>query len=176
MLFRSFRPFREAGEGALTQQQALLGLSGQEAQQEAFTAFESSPGQQFLRERGEQALLRNQAAIGGLGGGNVRSELQKQGIGFAQQDLQNQLARLASIAGQGQAATSSVAQLGGQNAANIGNLLTQGGQAQASGILGAQQARSQFAGTASTALGQYFGAKYKEQQDEKAQSSQVERL
>jgi len=133
------RPFREAGVQALEQQQALLGLSGQEAQQEAFATFESSPGQQFLRERGEQTLLRNQAAIGGLGGGNVRYELQREGIGFAQQDLQNQLARLASIAGQGQAATQNVGQFGAQTTGNVGKLLTQAGQAQASGIPGAQQ-------------------------------------
>ena len=129
-----FAPFREAGVSALEQQQALLGLSGVEAQQAAMGAFQESPGQAFLRERGEQAVTRQASAIGGLGGGQVRSELQRQGIGFAQQDLQNQLARLGSIAGQGQAATSNVAQLGGQSASNISGLLTQSGPAQAAGI------------------------------------------
>ena len=151
-------PFRQAGLGALEQQQALLGLSGTEAQQQAFQAFQESPGQAFLRERGEQSLLRSSAAIGGLGGGQVRSALQQQGIGFAQQDLQNQLARLGTIAGQGQAVTSNIAQLGAGTAANVGNLLQAGGQAQASGILGAQQARGQFtsqigAGLAGGAMG-----------------------
>ncbi len=145
-------PFREAGIGALGQQQALLGLSGQEAQQQAFQQFQESPGQAFLRERGEQALLRSSAAIGGLGGGQVRSALQQQGIGFAQQDLQNQLAKLGTIAGQGQAITSNVAQLGAGTAANIGNLLQAGGQAQAGGILGAQQAQGQFTGMLGSGL------------------------
>jgi len=139
-------PFRQAGLSALEQQQALMGLLGPEAQRAAFQQFQESPGQAFLRERGEQSLLRSSAAIGGLGGGNVRSALQQQGIGFAQQDLQNQLARLGSIAGQGQAVTSNIAQLGAGTSANIGNLLQAGGQAQASGILGAQQARGQFMG------------------------------
>lgn len=139
-----FAPFREAGVGALTEQQALLGLSGSGAQQEAFGRFAESPGQAFLRQRGEQSLLRNQAAIGGLGGGNVRSALQQQGIGFAQQDLQNQLARLSAISGSGQAATQNVAQLGAQTASNVGNLMTQSGQATAGGILGAGQAQQQF--------------------------------
>ena len=145
-------PFRQAGLGALEQQQALLGLSGQEAQQAAFQAFQESPGQAFLRERGEQSLLRSSAAIGGLGGGQVRSALQQQGIGFAQQDLQNQLARLGTIAGQGQAVTSNIAQLGAGTAANVGNLLQAGGQAQASGILGAQQAQGQFLGRIGSGL------------------------
>ncbi len=139
-------PFRQAGLSALGQQQALLGLSGQPAQQQAMDAFQESPGQAFLRQRGEQATLRNASAIGGLGGGEVRSELQRQGIGFAQQDLQNQLQRLGGIAGQGQVATSNVAQLGAQTSGNISNLLGNVGQAQAGGILGAGAAGSKFLG------------------------------
>jgi len=145
-------PFRQAGLGALEQQQALLGLSGQEAQDLAMQQFRESPGQQFIRQRQERALLRNQAAIGGLGGGNVRTALQQQAAGFAQQDFQNQLSRLGGIAGQGQVATTNIAQLGGQTATNIGNLLQAGGQAQASGILGAGAARSQFISQAGGAI------------------------
>ncbi len=137
-------PFRQAGLGALEQQQALLGLSGQAEQDQAFQQFNDSPGQQFIRDRQQRSLLRNQAAIGGLGGGNVRTALQQQAAGFAQQDLQNQLARLGSIAGQGQAATSNIAGLGANNAANIGNLMQASGQAQASGILGAGAAQSRL--------------------------------
>jgi hypothetical protein len=136
-------PFRQAGLGALEQQQALLGLSGSSAQQQAFDQFQQSPGQAFLQQRGQQALLRNSAAVGGLGGGQVRSELQQQGIGFAQQDLQNQLARLGSIAGQGQAITGNVANLGANTAGQIGQFGIQGAQAQASGILGARQIQAQ---------------------------------
>lgn len=156
-----FRPFREAGVSALGQQQALLGLSGRQAQQQAFQQFQESPGQAFLRERGEQALLRQSAAIGGLGGGQVRSALQQQGIGFAQQDLQNQLARLGAMAGQGQAVTGTVGQLGAQAATRGGMLGMQGAEAQASGILGAraiQQAQEQqTTGYLTSALG---GATY----------------
>lgn len=149
---QQIEPFRQAGLGALGQQQALLGLSGQQAQETALQNFQESPGQAFLRERGEQALLRNTSAIGGLGGGQVRSELQREGIGFAQGDLQNQLARLGSIAGQGQTATSNIAQLGAGTSANIGNLLQSQGQAQAGGILGAGAAQSRFIGQAGGAI------------------------
>jgi hypothetical protein len=132
-------PFREAGVSALQKQQALLGLSGVGAQKRAFDEFTTSPGQQFMQERARKALLRSSAAIGGLGGGNLKSELQQQAIGFGQQDLQSQLARLSGLSGAGQAAA-------GQTAENIGNLDLQSGQAQASGILGAQQAKSDFMG------------------------------
>ena len=131
---QSLQPFQQAGEAALTNQQALLGLSGQEEQAAAFANLEQSPGQQFLRDRAQKNLLRNSSAIGGLGGGNVRSALVQQGVGFAQQDLQNQFSRLGQLAGQGQAAATNIGQFGQQTAGNIGNALIAGGQARASGI------------------------------------------
>jgi hypothetical protein len=131
----NLQPSLEAGNLALEQQQALLGLSGTEQQQAAFTGLEQSPGQQFLRDRAQKNLVRNASAIGGLGGGNVRSALVQQGVGFAQQDLQNQFGRLGQLAGQGQAAGTAIGQFGQQTAGNIGNALLAGGDARASGIL-----------------------------------------
>lgn len=140
---------------------AFSKISAQEAQAQAFAKLQESPGQQFLRKRAQRNLVRNASAIGGLGGGNVRSALVEQGVGFAAQDLQNQFGRLGQLAGQGQAATTSVGQFGAQSAGNIANLNVAGSQARASGILGAQQARAQgqeqvaqFAGTALSALAQ----------------------
>lgn len=98
-------PFTEAGQQAVSQRSALLGLSGVESQQEAFSRFAESPGQTFLRERQERALLRNQAALGGLGGGNIRTALQEQAFGRAQTDLDQQLARLTGVAREGLTAT-----------------------------------------------------------------------
>lgn len=135
-------PFREAGIGALDQQQALLGLGGQEAQTAAFDAFAESPGQAFLRNRQQRALLRNQSAIGGLGGGNVRTALQEQAVGFASQDFGNQFNRLAGLSGSGQTATTNLGQFGQQASQQISNLTQQGAQAQASGVLGANQIRA----------------------------------
>ena len=157
----NLQPFQEAGVGALGQQQALLGLGGQEAQNQAFAAFNESPGQKFMRDRAQKNLLRNSSAIGGLGGGNVRSALVEQGAGFAQQDFNNQFGRLGQIAGQGQAATTNLGQFGAQSAGNIANLQQAGSQARASGILGGQQAESQFRsdliGLGGMALGAFGG-------------------
>jgi hypothetical protein len=131
-------------------------LSASEQQQQAFDQFNQSPGQQFLRDRAQKNLIRNQAAIGGLGGGNVRSALVQQGIGFAQQDFNNQFGRLGQMAGQGQAAATNVGQFGAQAAQSIGNNLVQSGQARASGILGAQQAKQQgFNNAVNLGMGAY---------------------
>jgi hypothetical protein len=105
-------PFRTAGVSATQEQQALLGLSGKDAQAEAMARFTESPGQQFLRERQEKALLRNAAAIGGLGGGNVRSALQEEAFGRAQTDLQNRLNQLSALGATGLTAAQGGIQMG----------------------------------------------------------------
>lgn len=157
-------PVIEARDQALAQQQALLGLSGTEAQQAAFAGLEQSPGQKFLRDRAQRNLVRNASAIGGLGGGNVRSALVQQGVGFAQQDIQNQFGRLAQVVAPGSAASANLGQFGTQAAGSIANLGLAGSEARASGILGAAgvapgvtsgllQLGGQFAGAAFGAPG-----------------------
>jgi len=138
----NLRPFLKAGQRALIEQRSLLGLNGEGRQQNAFDRFKDSPGQAFLRERGERALLQNQAAIGGLGGGNVRSALQEQGIGFANQQYTQYVNQLAGLSGGGQTAGVNIGVAGANAASNIGNALQSGGAARASGILGAQQANA----------------------------------
>ncbi len=137
------QPQIEAGNVARQQQMAMLGLLGPEAQAEAQSQFAESPGQQFIRERQQRALLRNQAAIGGLGGGNVKTALQQQEAGFAAQDFGNQFNRMSSLTGGAQTGSSQLAQQGMGMAGSIGDLLARSGQAQASGVLGAAQSKAQ---------------------------------
>jgi len=134
-------PFREAGVGALQEQQAMLGLLGPEEQAAAYGRIEESPAQQFLRGRQQRALLRTASATR-MGGGNLLTALQKQGMGFAQQDIENRFGRLSSLTGGGRAAAQNIAQYGQQTAQNVGQFGIQAAQAQASGLLGAQQAQA----------------------------------
>jgi len=150
-------PFVAQGESALQQQAALTGLGGQEQQQQAYQAFADSPGQQFLREQQERALLRNASAIGGLGGGNIRTALQQQAFGRAQTDIGQQFNRLASISGSAQTAATNLGQFGAQSAANIGQAQMAAGQARASGILGQSQALQQGLGSAAGIYAQQGG-------------------
>ncbi len=152
----SLRPSIEAGDLARQQQLALLGLSGTEAQQAAFTGLGDSPGQQFIRKRQERALVRNAAATGGLQGGNVLTALQEQAAGFASQDIQNQFGRLGQVAGQGQSAATATGQFGAQASGNIQQGLQAAGQARQSGILNQNQALQQTVGGLSNVAGQFF--------------------
>jgi hypothetical protein len=152
----------EGGNAAFAGQQALLGLSGQAEQEQAYGQLQESAGQRFLRDRQQKALLRNQSAIGGLGGGNVRTALQEQAMGFAQQDIQNQFGRLGQLAGQGQNAANTAGQLGTQTTGNIANLQGNQGAAQASGLLANTAANSAATGgllqLGGAALGGYLSS------------------
>lgn len=99
-------------------ERALSGALGPEAQRAEIQGFMESPGQQFLRGEQERALTRNAAAIGGLGGGRVRSALQEQALGRAATLQQQSLENLRSIAGRDL-----------QTQANVSNLLVNKGGA-----------------------------------------------
>lgn len=124
---QDFAPGIERGNLAGDRLSEFLGLRGAEAEQAALAGFTESPGQAFLRERGERSLLRNSAAIGGLGGGNVRTALQEQGIGLAGQFLGERKDRLAGLAGQGLGAVGQQAVVGGNISSNIANLFAERG-------------------------------------------------
>ena len=67
-----FRPYVEAGGGALARQLDLTGVSGPEAQQRAIQAIEMGPEFPAMTRQGEEAILQNEAATGGLLGWDAR--------------------------------------------------------------------------------------------------------
>ncbi|NBS27105.1 MAG: hypothetical protein EBS81_12510, partial [Gammaproteobacteria bacterium] len=73
----------------------------------------------YLQRQSERALTRQAAALGGLGGGNVRQDLVKLTADLYGQDYANQFARLGEIAQRGYGAAGTSAQLGGQQAGTI---------------------------------------------------------
>lgn len=73
------------------------------------------------------------------------------------QNKQNTFNMLSGVSGTGQAATSAGAQLGQQSTSNIGNYLTQGGNAQAAGIVGsANSIASGISGAGNAVQNQYW--------------------
>tara|TARA_R110000782_G_scaffold203610_1_gene292160 strand:- start:333 stop:1169 length:837 start_codon:yes stop_codon:yes gene_type:complete len=146
----TLRPAIEAGTQALSRQKALLGFGSPEEQSSAMSDFNESPAQQFIRQRQEKALLANASATGGLGGGNIQTALQEQAANIAGSQYGDYYNRLAGLSGTGQQAASTQGQLGANMVSNVQQGYNASGQAQASGILGAQQAN---AGLAQTAIG-----------------------
>lgn len=103
--------YQQGGEQAQRMNAALTGALGADAQAEAYAQFQEGPGQAYLREQAERGLTRNAAAIGGLGGGSVRSALQEQAIGMASQDFQNQFDRRNTVADRGLSAANTEAEI-----------------------------------------------------------------
>lgn len=116
---QEMRPYADAGLNALQQQAALITDPG---------SFEESAAQKFYRERQEQSLLRNQAAIGGLGGGNVRTALQEQAAGIAGQYRQQEIQNLGQLTGMGFQAGTNIANLSQQDRINLANIYERQGQ------------------------------------------------
>ena len=136
-------PWYATGLAAQQREGALTGALGPQAQAQAFEQYQASPGQKWLRGQQEQALLRNQAAIGGLGGGNVRTALQTQAANIAAQNYQQDLANLSNLSARGLgAATGQAGYLAGLGQ-NLG-ALTAGTGAQLSNL--ASQAGRDIAG------------------------------
>lgn len=168
-------PWLSAGQGALSNLQAIMAQPGQGWNQtfQAPTAAQAEqyPGYQFQLNQGEGALQNSAAAKGALYSGNTQEALANYAEQAGQSDYtnvynqafqqyqqsygenQNQLNRLAAVAGVGQTAASTLGSEGQATATNIGNTyLTTGAQqgqdiqnaaaATASGYVGAGNAVS----------------------------------
>lgn len=147
-------------EGQLATAQEGGGAAGPD-----YSAFFQSPGYQFRQDEGIRAIDRSASARGQLMSGGTLRELQRYGQGLASSEFGNYANRLSSLAGIGQTAAFGGGQLGAQaagqvgtSAANIGQSLMAGGTAQASGIVGANNAFQQgFGNIAANPMLQQWG-------------------
>lgn len=147
------QPYSQAGLGGLQSYLALLGQSGNEAQQAAIAGLEQTPGYQAQLGAGQRAILQNAAATGGLRGGNVQQGLAEFGSGLFGQYYQQQLDRLGQLQNQGLQTQTGLANLRAGQAANISNQYNMMGQAQGQGILAQQAAKQQGMSNLGSALG-----------------------
>tara|TARA_R110000796_G_scaffold4461_1_gene17302 strand:- start:83 stop:862 length:780 start_codon:yes stop_codon:yes gene_type:complete len=148
-----FQPYIDAGVGSLAQQQALLGNSGPEAQAQAIANIETGSQFQALSRQGEEAMLQNAAATGGIRGGNTQGALAQFRPQMLNSLIQQQYQNLENQTARGQASAAGQAAQGQQTGANIANLFGQQGAAQA----GAQLAQGQAWGGALGSIGNLFG-------------------
>lgn len=151
------RPYVEAGTSALGQQLALAGVSGPEAQQAAIQALEQGPQFQALVEQGEEALLQQAAATGGLRGGNIQGALAQFRPQMLSSLIEQQYGRLGGLTATGQASAAGQATAAQTTGSNITNLLQQQGAAQAGAALARGQATANLFGDISGTVGQIAG-------------------
>jgi hypothetical protein len=113
--------------------------------------FNADPGYAFRLSEGQKALDRSAAARGGLISGSALKAATRFGQDMGSQEYTNafnryqaeraaKLAPLQSLAGVGVTTAQSLGQTGASNAANVGNLMTGAGAAQAAGMVGGANA------------------------------------
>ena len=152
-LRRLLEPYTQAGLPALKQQQALLGLEGPEAQQAAISAIENQPGFQSMIQQGENAMLQNASATGGLRGGNLQGAMAQFRPQMLAQAIQDQYSRLGGMTSLGQQSAAGVGTAGMQTGRDIAGLLGNIGAARAGGILGQGKAQQQMIGSLAQGMG-----------------------
>ena len=136
-------PYQQAGRGAIQQQQALVGALGPEAQRAAISQIENSPEFAVQMKQGEDAILANASATGGLRGGNTQAALAQFRPQLLSQLINQRFEQLGGLSGQGLQSAGIGAQSNQAGAQLLTDLIGQRGAALAGGIIGQQQARQQ---------------------------------
>ena len=156
-------PYNEAGTKGLSAQQDLLGLNGANKQAAAYNSIANSPAMAAYAQQGENALLQNASATGGLRGGNTQGALAQYRPQLLNQLINQQYANLGGMTSIGQNAAAQTGNAGMATANNIGGLLQNSGSAQAANYMAQGQASANawngFANTAGQLAGAYAGYK-----------------
>lgn len=139
------------------------GMTGAEAQEAAIQRISDSPLLAELTRQGEEALLQQAAATGGLRGGNIQGALAQFRPRMLQEEIDKQYSRLGGLAGTGQQSilrTPSAAVGGAPGyptaGAAIPGMLSRIGDIGAAQAIARGQSQSDFFGGLGTALG-YLG-------------------
>lgn len=146
-------PYVDAGTSAIEAQKAMLGLGKSGAGAEITRAIERSPQMQAMVKSGENAILQNASATGGLRGGNVQSALAQFRPQVLAQLLESQFSKLGTISGLGQASAAGQAAAAQQTGNAISQALAQQGAAQAGNALAQGQAQAQMWNNVGSSIG-----------------------
>ncbi|MES3022738.1 MAG: hypothetical protein V4857_14255 [Pseudomonadota bacterium] len=150
-------PYTAAGLPALGQQQDILGLNGREKQGMAISGIENSAQFGSMMQQGENAILQNASATGGLRGGNTQGALAQFRPQLLNQLIDQQYSRLGGMTTLGQNSAAGVGAAGMASGNQITQLLGNQGAAQAGAALAGGRADAQMYNGISNAFGQYLG-------------------
>lgn len=138
---QALKPYMEAGGQALPGMLDIAGVNGPQAQSAVIQALQGSPQFSALAQQGENAILQNASATGGLRGGNTQAALAQFRPQLLNQLIEQQYGRLGGLVGMGQSSAAGVGNAGMMLGQNVSNLMQQGGAASA----GAQLAQGSVA-------------------------------
>lgn len=152
------KPYTDAGSGAVTAYQDLLGVNGFGKQGAAIdNIVYVDPTYESLVNQGEEAIRQNASATGGLRGGNTQAALAQFRPQLLSQLINERFGKLSGLASLGQNAAAGVGNAGMQTGNAISGLLQQQGAAQAGAALAAGKAQADMWAAPSKAIGMYAG-------------------
>lgn len=141
------QPYVQAGTGALSSYGNLLGANGSQAQQSALNGIMGMPAYTSALKQGENSILSNASATGGLRGGNVQRALGEFSPQLLTQLVNQQLQGLGGLSSLGQNAAAGTGNAGLSSANSISQLLQQQGAATAGGQLAQGRAQANNMGS-----------------------------
>ena len=160
--------YAEAGPQAFERQLALAGLRGPQAQQAAIEQVRTQPRFGALTQAGEEAILANASATGGLRGGNTQNSLARFRSDLLADEIEREYARFGGLSAFGQGVSQNLAQMGQAAGAGTGVAAMQAGQgiaalqgqagaARAGGTLGSAAAYGQVLNMPAQFVGMEYG-------------------
>jgi hypothetical protein len=153
-----YGPYTGFGSAAIGPLGDLLGLNGPDAAAKAMAALKSSPVFTSLFNTGQEAVLQNASATGGVRGGNVQTALAENGENTFAKVIQDQIERLMGGAQLGAQATDNLVNVNQQGANNISSGYTSIGNAQSNKTLGQQQVWNNLGSQIQQMIAQFAGA------------------
>lgn len=135
----AMQPYADAGADALSQMRILMGMGSPEDQAAAIAAIEGSPEMAAMVAQGENAILSNASATGGLRGGNTQGALAQFRPQVLSQLINQRMTQLGGLASMGYNAAGKV------------------GEARAAGALGAGSMWNAIPNALTAGMGMYTG-------------------
>lgn len=150
-------PFVTGGTSAFAAQGDLAGLNGPAKQKAAIDAIQASPQFGAMLKQGNDNILAQASATGGLRGGNTKAAIGQFAPNLLTQLITQQYERLGGLSALGQNAAAMTGNAGMHSGDAISQLLQQQGAAGAGAALSAGRANSTLINGAAGALGQIVG-------------------
>lgn len=147
------QPYTDAGVKSISAQGDLAGVNGPDAQKAAIEGIKGSPEFAALQQQGEEGILQNASATGGLRGGNTQGALAQFRPQLLSSLINQQYERLGGLTQIGQASAAKVGSNGLAVGQDTANLLGVQGQAQAGKYLAYGKAVSDVANSVGSVYG-----------------------
>ena len=153
------KPYTDVGQNAVVKQGDMMGLNGNDAQKASIDAIQNGSQFQSMAQQGENSILQNASATGGLRGGNVQASLAQFRPNLLNGLIQQHYQNLGGLTSTGQNAAAGVGNAGMWAGNQNINSLNQIGAANAGQYLANGKANSELMNNVIQSSAMFAGSK-----------------